>query len=550
MCRHVFKRRKTYKILKGERRKGMKKFVSTLALAGVTTLALASCGPNAIKIWCSEVEGVSTAFKEAVDTYVKENEITLPVEVVQMSEGEAAGNVLNDVDTAADIYCFAQDNLARLVSNNGIVPVSDSYADDVKRRNDDVSVKCSTVGDVLYAYPLTSDNGYIMMYDKSVMQGVDMTNLEDIIKKCEETSTNFSFELTNAWYLASFFFAQDDQGAALCEDSWTADSDGNFTSYVDTFNTDNGLIALKGLYNTIKSKSYKGEKTGAGDFNAAVKSSVVITGSWGTTTAKQALGDNLGATVLPKFHVDNKAYQLGSFSGCKLIGCKPQVDEERAKICQGLANYLSNEALQTRLFEEQGWGGSNKNLQNTEAFKNDAVLSALNKQAKFAVAQGNILGDWWSLAAKIETDAKKLDKDKATDEALKKVLDDYEKALVKAQGEASKPAPTFQEDDVIWVGDNQGWKNADKNSLLVKDGNVKKITVTFEQAENMGGRIIKPGSWEGTTVATVENVTEGLDLVDVDKSNANNDKNIYFKEAGTYLIVFDGTNVKISKVTA
>ena len=110
----------------------MKKFVSTLALAGVATLALASCGPNSIKIWCSEVKGVQEAFKEAVEKYTKEHEVSLPIEVITHSEGKAVGDVLSDVDTAPDIFCFAQDGLARLVANNGIVPVTEEYAEDVR----------------------------------------------------------------------------------------------------------------------------------------------------------------------------------------------------------------------------------------------------------------------------------------------------------------------------------------------------------------------------------------------------------------------------------
>ena len=154
-----------------------------------------------------------------------------------------------------------------------------------------------------------------------------------------------------------------------------------------------------------------------------------------------------------------------------------------------------------------------------------------------------------STCSAIESDTKKLVKDGATpsDDDLRKVLSDYADKLKKIQAEAANPVQ-FKEDDALWVGDNTGWQNKDTNYLLVTEGSVKKLTITIEESlENKGGRLVKPGTW--TTVADYTNVTEGLELVDTAKSEANDDKNIYFKEAGTYTIEFDGTNIKLTKVT-
>ena len=83
----------------------MKKFLSTLAIAGVATLALASCnggdktGTAATKtgssdkysgkltVWCSTSDGVSTLFKTKGDAWLKANgydDVTLDVTPVDL----------------------------------------------------------------------------------------------------------------------------------------------------------------------------------------------------------------------------------------------------------------------------------------------------------------------------------------------------------------------------------------------------------------------------------------------------------------------------------
>ena len=227
----------------------MKKILSTLAIAGVATLALASCNggeqPIKLTVWCSTSDGVSTLFKEKGDAWLKANgydKVTL--DVTPVGEGDAVGKVLEDLDAAADIYCFAQDQLSRAVQGNAIAKVANDYLEDVKTRNSEGGLISGKMGDTLYAYPLTNDNGYVMMYDKSIMQGVDMTDMSAIIAKCNEKKTKFSFNLGNVWYSAAFFFALDENGNRLCTSSWQTDAAGKFTNMIDTFNSDNGLIAL------------------------------------------------------------------------------------------------------------------------------------------------------------------------------------------------------------------------------------------------------------------------------------------------------------------
>ena len=66
------------------------------------------------------------------------------------------------------------------------------------------AVSAVTLGDEMFAYPLTSDNGYFLYYDKSVV--TDPSTLESILADCEAAGKSFYFEINSGWYQTAFFF--------------------------------------------------------------------------------------------------------------------------------------------------------------------------------------------------------------------------------------------------------------------------------------------------------------------------------------------------------
>lgn len=90
-------------------------------------------------------------------------------------------------------------------------------------------------------------------------------------------------------------------------------------------------------------------------------------------------------------------YHLGSFSGAKLVGVKPQTDTDKAAACQGMANYITNEACQLERYTKHGWGPSNKNAQQNETIKADVALNALWLQNQYSTSQGLYPQEWWTL---------------------------------------------------------------------------------------------------------------------------------------------------------
>ncbi len=437
-----------------------KRFTAILAcvMALCMTIGMAGCGKKEktedlsalngtynITVWVSETDGVKALTEQQIDKFEELHPgIVLNATIEGVSEADSATLMITSVEDGADIFCFAQDQLARLVMAGALAPLGTETAKQVTEMNDAGAVRAASVGDVLYCYPLTSDNGYFMFYDKSVIPEKDLDSLEAIIADCEKAGKMFSMELeTSAWYNAAFFFATG------CVSEWKTDENGGYTGVNDTFNSDAGLIALKGMQKLLKSKSYNSSSQ-ASDFAAAVPSAVVISGTWATSDVKAALGDNFGATDLPSFTVDGKEYHLGSFSGNKLLGVKPQTDKKKAAVLQQLALYLTGEECQTQRFEAKEWGPSNIKAQSSKAVQENVALSALALQNKYAIPQGQIHGSWWDIAKVYAVSAKAA----TSDAELKAALKDYQDALNGALNMSSDEKEAWS---VIGSMNGDGW---------------------------------------------------------------------------------------------
>ena len=403
-------------------------------------------GTYDVTIWVSEMAGVKELTEQQVKDFMAENPgIVINATIEGITEAESATQMITSVEDGADLYCFAQDQLARLVQAGALTKLGTKAAQEVTELNDSGAVTAATVGAELWCYPMTSDNGYFMVYDSSVIAPEHLDSLEDIIADCEAVGRGFSMELeTSAWYNAAFFFATG------CHSNWTMSADGkNFESVDDDFNSDKGVIALKGMQKLLLSPAYKSSSS-ADDFSAAIPAAVVIVGTWGTNAAKAALGDNYACTDLPSFTVDGTSYHLGSYSGNKLMGVKPQTDPVKTAVLQKLALYLTNEKCQLERFNTVGWGPSNKAAQQSDAVVSDPALAALAAQSAYATPQGQIHGSWWDIAKVYATAAKEA----ASDDDLKAALQSYENSI---QGLFSMSAEEREAFTVIGSINGDGW---------------------------------------------------------------------------------------------
>ena len=371
-------------------------------------------GTGSVTIWVSEETNAFT--KAQADKFMEENPqfAGYTVTVESVGEGDAASNMITDVEGGADIYAFAQDQLARLVSSGAIMEVIGDYADFIAANNDAGAVSAATMGDAVYAFPITSDNGYFMYYDKSVV--TDPSSLEQIIADCEAAGKGFYMEINSGWYQTAFFFATG------CELTYDADSDGKFVKANVTYASDNGLKAFKKMIELSNSTSfYNGSSV-----SNATNPGAIVDGTWDSSAAKELFGDNYACAKLPTFTVDGETFQFSGFGGFKLLGIKPQTDTNKAVVCLELAKYLSGAEVQLARYNEVGFGPSNLEAQSDSAVQADEALAALGEQLAFTIPQGQYPNEYWDLATALGDDVIADKYDNASDEELMSVLEGFQ----------------------------------------------------------------------------------------------------------------------------
>ena len=496
----------------------MKKFLAMmLAMIMALSLCLTATAEEAdlsgeydVTLWVAEK--IVDLTKQEIEDFNDENEdgITINATVEAVSEADAATQMITDVEAGADIFCFAQDQFARLVQAGALAKLGDAASQFVTENNAAGVVAAATSGDGIYAYPLTADNGYFLYYDKTVIPAEDVDSLEKIIADCEANQKFFAFEMqSSAWYLASFFFGTG------CVSEWTTDDNGEFIEVHDTFNSPQGLIAVKGMKKLVDSPFHLSSSSGSEFANGAA---AVVTGTWDYKTVEGILGDNMGVADLPSFEVDGVEYHLGSFNGCKLMGVKPQVDSKKAAALNKLVQYLTGEDCQMERFEARAWGPSNIKAQGSDAVQANPGLAALLAQSPYSIPQGQIHGSWWDIAKVIGDDVKN-----AEDEAgLQQALQNYE----------DKIASLFtMSDDVKY-----GWTliGAVNGTMWDQDFPMTKISASewktdeaYEMAAGTEFKVRQGLSWDNNFPA----------------------ENFKVEEDGTYFVVFNESTGEVSLAT-
>ena len=348
------------------------------------------------------------------------------VKISPMGEGEAATQMITDVEAGADVYCFAQDQLARLVQAGALAAIGGDYKTNAIANNDAGSIAAASMGGYLYAYPLTSDNGYFLFYDKSIVK--NPSSLDAILTDCATAGKKFYMDNQSGWYDVAFFFALG------CTYSNTYDEEANITAVNCDFDSANGVKALRALIDMSNHEGFQRSNSFAANFNPdGGTAAACISGTWDAETIKGYLGANYGVAKLPTFKVGTETYQMSSFAGFKLVGVNPTQTTNKLVASHKLAVYLTSEAVQLARFEAKGWGPSNKNAQQNPKVLANEALAALAAQSPYSIPQGIYPSSYWSIMEALGTDINtKVITKNATDAELKAKLEQVV-AVLKAE---------------------------------------------------------------------------------------------------------------------
>lgn len=335
-----------------------------------------------LKVWGSQAD--QELLKELCEQFAAEHpENTWEFEYGVVGEADAQARYLEDPAAAADVFSYPDDQIITLVQADALYEVTRNY-DAIVAANASGTVNAATYQGALYGYPMTADNGYYLYYDKSVLTEEDVKTLDGILAAANKAGKQVHMDISNGWYLASFFLGN---GCQL-----TLDEDGN---QICDFNNANGLAAAEAIRAFCNDPAFV-----TGDdsvLQGGIGDSICcgVSGPWTSASIKEKLGDNFGAAKLPTFTCNGEQVQMGSFLGCKILGVNTQT--KHPVEAMELAEFLTSEASQIRRFEVLGYGPSNINAAASPEVAADPALRALAAQSEFAISQ-HVLGAYWTPA--------------------------------------------------------------------------------------------------------------------------------------------------------
>ncbi len=301
------------------------------------------------------------------------------------SEAGCKDALMADLEAGADVFAFADDQLNTLVAAGALEPIEN--ADQIKSQNLSGAVEAACVGDVLYAYPLTADNGYFLYYNKQYFNENDIKTFDRILQIAEENEKKITMDWSSAWYVYAFF------GNTGLEVGLNDDGITNYCTWNGTDGDIKGVDVANAMLSISRSPSFL--NTQEPGFLAGIQDGSVIagvSGVWNAVAMKETLGVNYGAAKLPTYTCANRQIQMASFSGYKLIGVNAY--SKQYVWASRLAEWISNEKNQQLRFELRGQGPANTNAAASASVQDSPAITALIDQSEFSCLQ-RIGGNFW-----------------------------------------------------------------------------------------------------------------------------------------------------------
>lgn len=327
------------------------------------------------------LEGMIATFKHE---YAGEAEFNITL--VEQGDADVRDVLLNDVHSGVDVFHFPDDQLNSLITGGVLSEVPNS--DEIKAANLDEAAAAASLGDTLYAYPMSADNGYFLYYDKKYFTEEDVKTLDGIIAVAEAAGKKFSMEFNSGWYMYTFFgntgldFGLNDDGVTNhC--NWNT-AEGSIT----------GMDVAEAMVKLVSSPAFVSQIND--DFVASVQNGSVIaglSGVWNATYIKEAWGDDYGAVKLPTYTCGGQQVQMSSFTGYKMVGVNSYSNS--VEWAHKFAAWITNEENQEIRFETKSAGPSNKVLAASDKLSEVPAIQAIVAQSEYGVLQ-RVGNSYWA----------------------------------------------------------------------------------------------------------------------------------------------------------
>ena len=346
-----------------------------------------------LSVWVGELDQDMLEQMAASFTEHYSSEADFEITVCEEREGTCKDTVLFSPETAADVYCFADDQINALIDSGALLEI-DYEAQEVIEENGgerNASIIASSRDGKLYAYPCTASNGYFLYYNSDYITPEEATSFEAILDKCEKTGKKFGMEFTSGWYLYAFFKA-----AGLDVHSGRND---NFCDWNATCGSYKGTDVVESLINLVTRDSFVNVNND--ELVEGVKKGDIVacfSGTWNASLIEEAYGTGYEANMLPTFKLCSEDVQLHSVAGYKLVGVNSY--SENTDWAQKFARWITNEENQLLRFELRGEGPSNIKAAQSDEVQASKAIASLTKQSQYGHIQ-RVPESYWEAAYRL-----------------------------------------------------------------------------------------------------------------------------------------------------
>lgn len=348
--------------------------------AAIDNLIANTEGTVDLTLWCSETQEYQDVMSELVENFKNEyKDVDFNITVGAQSTATCGKEVLNDVEAAADLFVFPDDQINDLVKAGALQSVDATFTYDPSQTNSEATVEAATVDGKLYAYPLTASNGYFLYYNKDYLTEEDVSSWDNLIAAASKQGKTVGMEFSGAWFLYGFF-----AGAGL--EVYMQEDGKNYCNWNATDTEYTGADVAKAITDICKndcvvscSNEYAQARALKGEMIADVN------GTWATSGFSKAYGDGYAAAKLPTFTVNGEQVQMSSFAGYAFIGVNSY--SKNTGWAMLLAEYLSNEESQTKIGVATGEAPSNLKAAESDEIVSSPAIAALLDQSRFAHLQ-------------------------------------------------------------------------------------------------------------------------------------------------------------------
>jgi len=366
-----------------------------------------------IVVWAPAEE--EAVIKDVVDAYnanqtVETSKFNYKFTAVSESDGGTTLATDPQVTNYPSLVACADDHINNLVNKKIINPITGNLLNTIKANDSEFAVTCFTNNDNLYAFPITSDNGYFLWYDSTTISDTQAESLETILATAKAAGKKVLMDVPNGWYVNSFFMAPDACGKDSLKWKQTTDEDGvAHISYDIGWDGEVGVKVATYIASVLQPYYADGTLLTGGD--AIIQSGFTdgsmvacVSGLWNEKVLSKIIPDSLRAAKLPTYTMDSKAYQMGSFSGSKGYVVNAFASAGEQKAAYYLGNLLTQKAAQLVRFEKRASIPCNTAALADKSYT-DAVsigAKALNAQSAYASIQSSSAeGRYWDVGKAI-----------------------------------------------------------------------------------------------------------------------------------------------------